>query len=193
MNSSAHPVEPSPQRPLPFWVRMVATGFFSGYIPWASGTFGSLVGLLLWLIPGVHTPEVLFPLLAAGFFLGVYTSGEVAAREGHALSRSAAVAKRLFQGESPAHADPSIVVIDEIVGMWIALFGFAPEVYTCAFAFIAFRAFDILKPEPARSSEALPGGWGIMLDDVFAGLYANIATRAAFILYSALMGLRGGA
>ena len=193
MNNFAPPVEPTPQPPVPIWVRVVATGFFSGYIPWASGTFGSLVGLLLWLIPGVHAPEVLSPLLAAGFFLGVYTSGEVAAREGHVLTRSAAAAKRLFQAGSPAHADPSIVVIDEIIGMWIALFGLAPELYTCAIAFIAFRAFDILKPEPARSSEALPGGWGIMLDDVFAGLYANVATRAAFVLYSALMGLRGGA
>lgn len=192
MNASDPPIDPSLGRPVPFWVRLVATGLYFGYIPWASGTFGSLVGLLIWLIPGVHATFVLVPLLVGGFFIGVYTAGCVAASEGNKLSRSAAAAKALFQRGTPAHVDPSIVVIDEIVGMWIALLGFIPDVLTCVIAFAAFRAFDILKPEPARSSERLSGGWGIMLDDVVAGFYANIATRIALFLFAVLKGIRAG-
>jgi phosphatidylglycerophosphatase A len=68
-------------------------------------------------------------------------------------------------------------VIDEILGMWIAMFAIPISPLAVVVAFIAFRAFDIVKPFPARQCERIKGGWGIMLDDVVAGVYANIATR----------------
>ena len=188
MSDSAAP----PERPVRrFLVRFLATGFYSGYAPWASGTVGSAVGLLLFIFPAAWDTKVLIPLIAAGFFAGVYTSGIVAREEGHRLTRTAAAAKALFQGGEAVHADPSIVVIDEIVGMWIALAGVAPGIPAVISAFLLFRAFDVLKPEPARSLERLSGGWGIMLDDVVAGIYANACTRALLLVIPLMRG--GGA
>jgi len=184
MNGSARQPDPSRGGRVPFAVRFAATGFFSGYIPWASGTFGSLVGLLLLLIPGAASPGVIALLIVCGFGVGVYTSGKVAEAEGNALTRTAAAAKAMFQPGVHAQADPSIVVIDEIVGMWISLAGIAIAPAACIAAFILFRLFDVLKPEPARWIERLPGGWGIMLDDVVAGAYANIGTRAVLFLWA---------
>ena len=190
MNDSARQTDPPDRTGVPFAVRLIATGFYTGYIPWASGTFGSLAGLLLYLIPGAASPDVLAGLILLGFGLGVYTAGRVAQAEGNVLTRSASAAKAMFQPGDHAQADPSIVVIDEIVGMWISLAGIAPGVPALITAFILFRLFDVLKPEPARAIEKLPGGWGIMLDDVIAGVYANIGTRAVLFLLS-LFALRG--
>jgi phosphatidylglycerophosphatase A len=173
---------------LPFLTRCIATGFFSGYIPWASGTFGALVGLLLCLLPYVHLPSVLIPCIVAGFAVGVYTSGEVARAEGDRLSRTAAAAKAAFQPGERQHADPSIVVIDEMVGMWVSLLWLTPSVASYVLAFVAFRIFDVLKPAPVRQLERLPGGWGIMLDDVIAGIYANVIVQALLFLLSKLPG-----
>ena len=149
-------------------------------IPWASGTFGTLFGLLVALIPGVSAPAVLGPLILAGFAAGVYSSRRVAAWTGHRLTGSAALAKSTFQkGSTHDTADPSIVVIDEVVGMWITLLWLPITPASLAIAFVAFRAMDIVKPEPARLLERIPRGWGIMLDDVMAGIYANVAAQIA--------------
>jgi phosphatidylglycerophosphatase A len=128
------------------------------------------------------------PLTAIGLAVGVYTAGRLADEEGDRLTRTAAAAKAAFQSGARAHPDPSIVVIDEIVGMWITLLWLSPGLLTYAIAFIAFRLLDVTKPEPARVFERLPGGWGIMLDDVVAGCYANLATRLALFLVSTLWG-----
>jgi len=181
-------VPPPERRKSPFIVRFVATGFYSGYAPWASGTVGSAVGLLLFLFPWAWNTAVLLPLILAGFIAGVYTAGRVALDEGGRLTKTAAAAKALFQGGEALHPDPSIVVIDEIVGMWIALAGIGPGIPAVVSAFILFRAFDVLKPEPARSIERLGGGWGIMLDDVVAALYANACTRAVLFLLPLIAG-----
>ena len=175
----------SPQ--LSFFTRCIATGFFSGYIPWASGTFGSLVGLAIYAIPGVENPAILFLLTAAGFALGVVTSARVAAVEGNRLTAIAQATKSLFQPGEHEVADPSIVVIDEIVGMWIALFLLPKGIVPAAIAFFAFRGFDILKPAPARQLESIPHGWGIMLDDVIAGFYANISTQIALFMVKSIL------
>jgi phosphatidylglycerophosphatase A len=184
MNGSVPPPEAPDRDRVPFAVRFIATGFLTGYIPWASGTFGSLVGLLLLLIPGAS--GLLPVLLVLGFGIGVYTSGRVAESEGNRLTRSAAAAKAMFQPDGHAQPDPSIVVIDEIVGMWISLAGIGAGTAPLITAFILFRLFDVLKPEPARSLERLPGGWGIMLDDVVAGVYANVATRVVLFVWTLL-------
>ncbi|MFI5252095.1 MAG: phosphatidylglycerophosphatase A [Bacteroidota bacterium] len=142
-----------------------ATGFYSGYSPVASGTAGSLVGLLLYAIPGMEQLAVLSIATIITFALGVFTSGEMEKIHGD---------------------DPSIVVIDEIVGMWISLL-FLPKGWIIAvFAFIFFRIYDIIKPPPARQVEHISGGWGIMLDDVFAGMYANISVQIIHFIFPAL-------
>lgn len=170
---------------LPFLSRFIATGFFSGYAPWASGTVGSLIGALFFLIPGFANPYVLSAAIIVGLIAGVYTSAKVADVEGDRLTKSAQRAKDRFQPERHDTPDPSIIVIDEIVGMWISMFAIHPTLISVAIAFFAFRVFDILKPYPARQLERYHRGWGIMLDDVVAGIYANISARIliALLLY----------
>jgi phosphatidylglycerophosphatase A len=165
-----------------FLTRLIATGLFSGYSPWASGTVGTAVGVLFYLIPGFEESAILSAMIVVGFLAGVITAAKVASTEGHRLTASATLAKEKFQGGDVHGPDPSIVVIDEIVGMWISLLWMPKTVIAVAVAFILFRVMDVLKPEPARTVEKLPGGWGIMLDDVVAGVYANMAGHAFLFL-----------
>jgi phosphatidylglycerophosphatase A len=169
-------------RRAPFIARAVATGCGAGHVPWASGTVGSAAGLLLTLIPGVSSPAVLGPLIVAGFFAGRWAAHLVAIEMGHALQGTAAAAKRVFQGGVSVHPDPSAVVIDEIVGMWTALLFLPGDLPALVIAFTTFRIFDIVKPPPCAALERAGNGWGIMLDDLAAGVYANIATRVILSL-----------
>lgn len=143
----------------------VATGLGSGYSPFAPGTAGSLVGLVLyWALTSAPVPWTL-GLLAALFVAGVAASTVIARRLGI--------------------EDPGVVVVDEVVGMWISLL-FLPFTWkTVVLAFLLFRVMDIVKPYPARQLEGLPGGWGIMLDDVMAGIYANLALRIVLLVWPA--------
>jgi phosphatidylglycerophosphatase A len=163
---------------VPLFVRFIATGAFTGHIPWGSGTFGTALGLGLALIPGTDHPTVLGVMILAGFFAGVYSAACVADHVGHQLSLTAKFTKSRFQVVGGHRTpDPSIVVIDEIVGMWVALFLLPRTPLALVLAFVAFRAMDVLKPQPARYFERIPHGWGIMLDDIAAGIYANLLTR----------------
>jgi phosphatidylglycerophosphatase A len=173
---------------IPFLHQIVATGLFSGYIPWASGTFGTAVGLLIYLIPGVEDPLVLGMMIIAGFFIGVWSSARVAAVVGHQLTESAEKAKQLFQQGEHETADPSIVVIDEIVGIWLTFLFLPKTIPVVIFGFVVFRVLDIIKPQPARALERIPNGWGIMLDDVIAGIYANVATQVAWYVWVRVVG-----
>jgi phosphatidylglycerophosphatase A len=74
--------------------------------------------------------------------------------------------------------DPGIVVVDEVVGQWVTLTALPFTPLTAILGFLLFRAMDILKPWPARDLERVPGGWGIMADDVAAGVYAHLLLRA---------------
>jgi len=73
--------------------------------------------------------------------------------------------------------DPSIVVIDEVLGMGISLLFLPRNFWLFFIAFLLFRVFDILKPPPINLSQKLPAGWGIMIDDVIAGFYALIGVH----------------
>lgn len=132
-----------------------------GYVPVAPGTFGSLAGLLLWyLVP--QTPSVQIGAIVVVFLLGSW-SGSVAERHFH-------------------RTDPSYVVLDEVVGMWITLL-FNPVGWQGAtIAFLLFRLFDVLKPYPANRLERLHGGFGIMADDGMAAIYANMSLRLLIYL-----------
>jgi phosphatidylglycerophosphatase A len=74
--------------------------------------------------------------------------------------------------------DPGAAVVDEVVGMWLALLFLPFTPATAVAAFLLFRILDVFKPWPARQFESLPAGWGIMTDDVMAGVYANLLLRA---------------
>jgi phosphatidylglycerophosphatase A len=181
---SLHPLS-DPENPasgaVPLLPRMIASVGFLGYLPWATGTFGSLAGLAVYMIPGVEYPAVLAGLIVAGLAAGIPSAAAVARVEGNRLTRSAEAAKETFQKNSHTSPDPSSVVIDEAVGMWVTLL-FLPRAIPVALAgFVLFRIFDILKPQPARFIERYPRGWGIMLDDVVAGIYANIVLQLGLL------------
>ena len=78
--------------------------------------------------------------------------------------------------------DPGLVVIDEFAGQWIALIFVPQTIPVYLAAFVLFRFFDILKPFPVRQAEKLPAGWGVMTDDIMAGLYANITLQILLLL-----------
>jgi phosphatidylglycerophosphatase A len=79
--------------------------------------------------------------------------------------------------------DPGIVVIDEVVGMWVSLLLLPFTPGTALAGFLLFRVMDVIKPWPARDLEHLPEGWGIMTDDVMAGLYANLLLRVGLVVW----------
>jgi len=173
---------------VPFFSKLIATGLFTGYAPFAPGTAGSLAGLFLYsFIPGMDTTVVLSIAIIVFFGLGVPSASAVARVVGHQLSRGAKTTKDLFQPGKQHPPDPSIVVIDEVVGMWISLLLLPKNIAIAAAAFLAFRVFDIVKPYPARQLERYPNGWGIMLDDVVAGVYANIVVQVLVKLFPHLI------
>lgn len=148
-------------------VMFAASGAGLGYIPIASGTWGSLLGPpVFWLVAGwqLSVPTTLIAYAAA-----VLAATWIAGRAEEIL----------------AEHDSHVIVIDEIVGYLAATLFLAPTWENTLIAFAAFRAFDIVKPFPAGSIDrSLGGGAGVVLDDVAAGIYANLATRAVLALVS---------
>jgi phosphatidylglycerophosphatase A len=131
----------------------IATGAGSGNLPVAPGTWGSAVGVLLWLLLSRLGALPYFAVVGVLFIIGVFCAG--------------AAEKIVDRG------DPAIVVIDEIVGQLIALSLIPATPLTIFAGFLLFRFFDIVKPFPVGwIDQHLHGGLGIMLDDVVAGLYA---------------------
>lgn len=144
-----------------YLARVISTGCGAGYFPIAPGTMGAVVMLIIyWLIPPLTTFQLLLLILGL-MVVGIY---------------SASVTEREVKAKSGAVAgsDPGIVVIDEIIGMLIALIAIPKSMRYLIATFLLFRLFDITKPFPVRRIEKLPSGWGIVLDDVLAGIYANL-------------------
>ena len=139
---------------------IIATGFGSGFSPFAPGTAGALLATLIWLALSCAVSPTLLLIITA-LLIGIFTIAGI---------RSANAVEPIW-GE-----DPSRVVVDEMVGTWIALLA-VPENghwgYMIA-AFALFRFFDILKPLGIRKMEKLPGGYGIMADDILSGIYGMI-------------------
>jgi phosphatidylglycerophosphatase A len=165
MNRAAtgHPAAESPAPAAParktLWAWTVATFFGAGLGKPGPGTWGSVAAVLLWaaFAWGFHPPPArLFFVLLGGIVISI-AAGVPAAT----------IAAR----ESGRH-DPGFVVVDEVAGQWIALLGCPVDLRHALIALILFRLFDITKPFPARQLERLPAGWGIVFDDVAAGLYA---------------------
>ncbi len=134
---------------------LIATGFYSGYLPKAPGTWGSLVGLALFFLLHTLSLEVYLAVVAGIFVLGTFAAGE---------------AEKIMDRK-----DPGLVVIDEIVGMLITMIAIPATPLAMTLGFILFRIFDIWKPFPIRLiDQRFHGGLGIMLDDVVAGIYSLI-------------------
>ncbi|MBK9339102.1 MAG: phosphatidylglycerophosphatase A [Lewinellaceae bacterium] len=145
--------------------KLLLRGFGTGLLPVAPGTWGAAAAALLaWPLavwtPGLLTFE-LCVLIVAFLWIGV-------------------VGSDLLQDEWGK--DPSQTVIDEMVGMWIALLGMPGHWHYWVGAFLLFRVFDIAKPFGVRRLEKIPGGWGVMLDDVLAGVYANMILQVFLLL-----------
>lgn len=147
---------------VPLFHNIISTGFGAGYCPKAPGTAGALLATLLWYAyataagDGAVTTVVTAALIVVFTVLGTW---------------SATVAERYWG------RDPGRVVVDEMVGVWIALLA-APSATSAwgygVAAFVLFRFFDIVKPLGIRALEKLPGGYGIMADDILAGIYSAI-------------------
>ncbi len=149
-------------RTVPFWVKLLGSGFFSGFFPVAPGTAGSIAALALyWFIPGFEQWYILGGISLLFLAIGIYC------------------AQKLEDALGPG---PPVVVIDEMVGMWISLIAVPKGLLLVLSAFLVFRIFDIIKPPPARQFDKMPGGFGIMMDDVAAGIYANIVIRMIIFL-----------
>ena len=145
---------------LNFFEKLIGSGFYTGYIPFASGTWGSLAALIIYMIPGFEKPVTIIPAIILFIILGIFTGNKF----------------DVIYGKDPAEC-----TVDEVVGMWISLL-FLPKTFlVVTAAFISWRAFDIIKPAPARQLESLKGGIGIMMDDIVAGLYSLILLH--LILY----------
>lgn len=141
------------------WAWTVATFFGAGLGKPGPGTWGSAAAVLLWCTYArlVHPTQ---NGLAAALLIGVV------------LSIALGVPGSTIAARESGRHDPGFVVVDEVAGQWIALLGSPFNWKAAILAFILFRLFDITKPFPVRNLERLPEGWGIVFDDVAAGLYA---------------------
>ena len=142
----------------------IAQGGFSGRMPIAPGTAGTVVGVLLYLLV-----KDLSSLLYSAVFVTVTLIGTWAA---------GAADNVLGAKDSPT------IVIDEIAGYLIALFLVPDGWRYVAAGFFLFRIFDIIKPYPLKNFEKAPGGVGVMLDDIGAGIYTNLVLQAAVFYFS---------
>lgn len=142
---------------------LIATGFYSGYLPKAPGTWGSLVGLLLVYLLNYFSLPVYLTVTVFLFMIGTFSAGE---------------AEKILDNH-----DPGIVVIDEIVGMLIAMIAVPLSPLTMLLGFFLFRVFDIVKPFPVNIfDQRFHGGLGIMLDDVMAGIYSLLSLQLLIYL-----------
>ena len=137
---------------------MLASVFGAGYAPVASGTVGSFVTVVaIWLLP--VTPLRILVALVVVTVVGIWAGSRVE----RALGRK----------------DPGVIVIDEVAGMLLSVILLPPTIPVLVTAFLLFRLFDIWKPFPARESQVLTGGLGVMVDDLIAGFYALVLVLGA--------------
>ena len=138
---------------------IIGTMFYIGKIPLAPGTWGSLAALLLWYLIKPKIIDPLFLLITGGlFFIGIAVS-EIITRE-------------------LDNHDPKEIVIDEWVGMWIALYLVPHSIFWGLVSFFLFRFFDIFKPGPVQIMDDIHSPIGVMLDDVVAGILALLVTQS---------------
>ena len=161
--------------------QVVVTGFGLGHAPFASGTFGSAgaiaIALPVWAVLVAAGPvwlNVAWIVLTLAASAGCVWGGPWACE--------------YYAGRCRKEGDPGQVVIDEFAGQWLSLIAmpfvghdqWMRVLAIFAMQFFLFRVFDVIKPPPGRRLEKLHGGWGILLDDLAAGVYANVAGQIIF-------------
>lgn len=139
-----------------FIQKVLGSFFFTGYITRASGTFASLLAMLIYLIPGFENPTIML------FFISLFTI------IGISLGSKFEVVYGI---------DPKQCTIDEAVGTWISLMFLPKKIWFLIPVFIVWRLLDIVKPFPAKQVEKIHGGWGIMLDDIISALYTFLLAQ----------------
>ncbi len=142
--------------------KFMASGFGVGWLPVAPGTWGAAEAILL-LVPFMwfNIPPSVFTLFLSLLIILFTWIG----------------VKSVDYLQKEWGEDPKQVVIDEMIGVWIAILGLPLNGFNLIAAFILFRFFDIAKPLGVRQLESIEGGWGVMLDDVLAGVYANVVLQ----------------
>jgi phosphatidylglycerophosphatase A len=141
---------------------VLASVFGAGYAPLASGTVGSFVTVVaIWLLP--LTPLRIAVALVVVILVGIWAGSRV---------------ERVL-----GKKDPGVIVIDEVAGMLLSVILLPRTIPVLITAFLLFRLFDIWKPFPARESQALTGGVGVMVDDLIAGFYTLILIMGALTLF----------
>ena len=146
-----------------FFEKFFGSGFYTGYIPLASGTFASLAALAIYFIPNFEKSYVIIPTIFIFTFLGIRLGTKF---------------------ESLYGKDPAECTIDEVVGMWISLLFLPKDFFIALIAFVVWRTLDIIKPFPARKSESLEGGLGIMLDDLISAIYSLIIVHLILLIFA---------
>ncbi len=144
-------------------VLFIAQGAYSGRAPIAPGTAGTVVGVLLYLLMKDLGPLAYSAVCAAVIAVGTWAAGRV---------------DRMFGTK-----DNSTIVIDEIAGYLVAMLMVPGTWLSITAAFFLFRLFDIAKPFPLRRLEEVPGGPGVMLDDIGAGVYTNVLLQIAWFFF----------
>lgn len=130
-----------------------------GYLPVAPGTWASLLAMLIWVLLPIQSAVIRTIIVSSAFLVGIYVSNLSELRSGI--------------------SDPSYVVIDEVAGMWLALLllpriEYPQSLIWALIAFAVFRIFDITKVFPINKLENMSGGFGIMMDDIAAGLFTAV-------------------
>lgn len=150
-------------------MEIIATLFYTGYFPTAPGTIGTLFAVAVYLL----IPESFFiklttvlPVLILLSLLGVFITGSA---------------------EKSMSKDDRRIVLDEFIGFFFGLIFLPKNLVLLFIAFILFRVFDIFKPEPIFRLQKLKSGWGIMSDDIMAGIYTNICLRIIIRLFPEIL------
>lgn len=157
----------------PLLPTIIGTGLGSGFWPWGPGTAGSVVAVVIWLLLG-------WPLAGQMGTLQLITLGLIVV--GTALGTWATARLQPYWGE-----DPSRVVIDEMVGVWIPLLVVRPDDYLGAFvALVLFRYFDIVKPFGIKALDRRSGAFWVMADDILGGVYALVGVILFQTIYKLL-------
>jgi phosphatidylglycerophosphatase A len=143
--------------------KFIGSGFYTGFIPLASGTFASIAALVIYFIPYFEKPYIILPAIFIFIVWGIQLGTKF---------------------ETLYGKDPAECTVDEVVGMWITLLFLPKNIFVALIAFLVWRTLDVIKPFPARKSESLEGGLGIMMDDIISAIYSLIIVHLILVIFS---------
>lgn len=151
----------SQEEKIDFLKKIIATGFFLGYIPIAPATFSCVISIIIWYFL-IEYKIIYITVATLLFIVGLLISNDLTKVWGK---------------------DPHKIVIDEYASLLLPLMFTPSRLLPLVITFVLFRIFDIIKPPPLRKLEKLPGGWGIMLDDLGAAIYTTIIIIIITLLF----------